>query len=168
MTKAQLAGFVNSIQKPKLKNSEVINLIDREDFDFVPINKQVAQRRPQEVVQSKPLSVAQDKPQQVAQAVAQGSWVAQAVPQRVAQNTPPTVAQNKPQQVVQRQADKDVEKFKEQIYQIQTIEARKKFVISIGFGIASEKRGGKKIYLYGIKKIDGKKYRLYIGNSTKL
>jgi hypothetical protein len=96
--------------------------------------------------------VAQDKSQTVAQTVAQGSWVAQSIPQSVAQSL----------------VDIDVEKFKEQIYQIQGVEERKKFVLSIGFGIASEKRGGKKSYLYGIKKIDGKKYRLYIGNSTKL
>jgi hypothetical protein len=154
MTTKQLENLVNGIKKPNLKSSEIDKLFQDDRF--------------QRVAQPKTHQVAQDKPQQVAQAVAQGSWVAQTVPERVAQNKPLTVVQKIPQQVVQSLVDIDVEKFKEQIYQIQGIEERKKFVLSIGFAIASEKRGGNKSYLYGIKKIDGKKYRLYIGNSTKL
>jgi hypothetical protein len=159
MNKRDLERMVAGVKSPPLDRKQTRLLID---------DNQNNQSSLKDVLRPALQGVAQNKPQQVAQAVAQGSWVAQAVPQRVAQSTPPSVAQNKSEQVVQTQADKDVEKFKEQIYQIQTIEGRKRFVLDIGFGIASEKRGGKKIYLYGIKKIDGKKYRLYIGNSTKL
>ncbi len=152
MTKAQLAGFVNSIQKPSLKNSEVMNLLDKEDLSFIPIERnRPLERKSSSVAQAKPETVAQNKSQQVAQTVAQNTLVAQDVPKKVAH----------------KQADLDVEVFKEDIYKIQGVEARKKFVLDVGFGIASERRG-KKYYLYGIKKIDGKKYRLYIGNSTKL
>lgn len=150
MNKHDLERMVAGVKAPPLDRKQTRLLIDDNQ------NNQSLK----EVLRPDFQRVAQDKPQRVAQAVAQGSWVAQDKPQRV--------AQNRPQQVAHTQSDKDVERFKEHIYQIQTIEARKKFVLDIGFSIASEKRGGKKSYLYGIKKIDGKKYRLYIGNSTKL
>jgi hypothetical protein len=133
-----------------------------------PIQQAVAQPK-QQVAQPKQVvaqpiqqAVAQPKQQAVAQAVAQASWVAQGVVQTVAQSKPQTVVRFK------TQVDKDVEKFKEQICQIPTIEGRKKFCIDIGFGISSQTRGGKQHYLFGIKKIEGKKYSLYIGNSRSL
>jgi hypothetical protein len=102
--------------------------------------------------------VAQKETQRVAQSVAQASRVAQEAPKIVAQNSPKKVAQI-------TIADKDVEILKEQIFQIDGVEARKKFVKEIGWGILTERRG-KKYYLFGAKKIDGKKYKLYIGNAT--
>jgi hypothetical protein len=170
MTTKQLQSLADGIKKPNLKNSEIINLLDIGDFDFMPMDKR-------QVVQSKSKRVAQAKPQSVAQTVAQTSWVAQSSPQTVAQSRPKQVAQTKPQSVAQVSTpkvvqnpilEKDIERYKEQIYQIQTIEGRKKFCLDIGFGIAVEKRAGKQHYLFGIKKIQGKKYRLYIGNSKSL
>jgi hypothetical protein len=61
--------------------------------------------------------------------------------------------------------DKDVNKFKEELFQIQGVEERKKFIKDIGWGVMGEKRG-KKYYLFGAKKISGRKYKLYIGNAT--
>ena len=112
------------------------------------------------LAQPKTQVVAQSKPQAVAQAVAQGSWVAQKGPQAVAQKDPQKVAQK-------TLADFDIQRLKEEIYIIQGVEARKKFVVDNGFGISSEKRG-KKTYLFGIKKLEGIKYKLYIGNANKL
>jgi hypothetical protein len=133
-----------------------------------PKPQQVAQPKPQQVAQPKPQQVAQPKPQQVAQAVVQGSWVAQEVVQTVVQVKPQQVAQKVKQPSVKTQVDKDVEKFKEEICQIDTIEGRKRYCIDIGFGISSQSRGGKQHYLFGIKKIEGKKYSLYIGNSKRI
>lgn len=170
MTTKQLESLVNGIQKPVLDRGEIGKLLDRDDFDFTPIQEEgrVA------VVHTNHLRVAQSKPQEVAQRVAQEvaqiSWVAQNEPQKVAQK----VAQDNPPRVAQRvmgyqtQADRDVERFKEQICQILTIEGRKRFCLDLGFSIESQRRGGKAYYLYGIKKLEGKKRRLYIGNSARL
>jgi hypothetical protein len=55
--------------------------------------------------------------------------------------------------------------LKEQIRQIPNFESKKRFVREIGWGMATEKRG-KKYYLFGIKKLAGDKYKLYVGNVT--
>ena len=174
MTKKQLEDMVNGIQKPILKESEVKLLLNKEDTFIKPIP------RPQIVAQPRPQQVAQVKPQQVAQSVAQVPWVAQDRPQSVAQPKPQVVAQPKPQVVAQSKLqpvaqrikdseelliEKDVNELKDQIFQIQGVDARKKFIRDIGWGVLGEKRG-KKYYLFGAKKISGKKYKLYIGNAT--
>jgi len=153
MTKKQLESLVNGIKKPNLKSSEVVSLLDRDDFDFEPIDRALV--LPDDKV------VAQFKPHKVAQRVAQTSRVAQSVSQKVAQSVTQSVAQNS---ILER----DIQKYKEELYLIPSVEGRKKYCIDIGFGIAAEKRGGKQFYLYGIKKIEGKKYRLYIGNVKSL
>jgi hypothetical protein len=99
------------------------------------------------------LNLGQDKSeaaQRVVHKVAQDTWVAQSTPNTTLNKSI---------------ADQDVEIFKEQIFQIDGVEARKKFVRDIGWGILTEKRG-KKYYLFGAKKINRKKYKLYIGNVT--
>jgi hypothetical protein len=162
----------------------------------IPRPQPVAQPRPQPVAQPyhkpvaqpKPQPVAQVKPKVVAQEVAQDTWVAQDVakvvaqpkPTPVAQDRPQVVAQSKPKPVAQRRLqstlprvkdseelliDKDVNELKDQIFQIQGVEERKKFIKDIGWGVMGEKRG-KKYYLFGAKKISGRKYKLYIGNAT--
>ena len=156
----------------------------------------VAQPRPQRVAQLKPEVVAQVEKQVVAQEVAQVTWVAQEMPkpvaqprpqpvaqprpqvvaqnrpQPVAQPRPQVVAQNRPQSILPRVKDseellieKDVNGLKDQIFQIEGVEERKKFIKDIGWGVMGEKRG-KKYYLFGAKKISGRKYKLYIGNAT--
>ena len=118
----------------------------------------------QRVAQKEKQKVAQERTQAVAQAVAQGSWVAQDRPQTVAQDMAQKVAQERPQKMSHSSLlEKDIEGFKEQIYLMDTIEERKLFISQIGFGLSVEKRN-KQFYFYGIKKLEGKKYRLYIGN----
>jgi hypothetical protein len=162
----------------------------------IPRPQPVAQPRPQPVAQPyhkpvaqpKPQPVAQPRPQPVAQEVAQVVRVAQEVPQKVAQpkqqpvaqDRPQVVAQPKPQPVAQNRPqsitprvkdseelliDKDVNELKDKIFQIEGVEERKKFIRDIGWGVMGEKRG-KKYYLFGAKKISGRKYKLYIGNAT--
>jgi hypothetical protein len=148
----------------------------------------VAQPYHKPVAQPKPQPVAQPRPQPVAQEVAQVVRVAQEVPQKVAQpkqqpvaqDRPQVVAQPKPQPVAQNRPqsitprvkdseelliDKDVNELKDKIFQIEGVEERKKFIRDIGWGVMGEKRG-KKYYLFGAKKISGRKYKLYIGNAT--
>ena len=140
----------------------------------------VAQKVPQPVVQRVPQPVAQKVPQPVAQVVAQTSWVAQNDTLLEMKNIAEVIGQKivklyKPK-AENRQSEKSiydqsvwegVEKLKEYIYNLSTIEDRKRFVLSIGWGIAEESRG-KKNYLYGAKKINSIKYKLYIGNPTHL
>ena len=195
MTKKQLEDMVNGIHKPILKESEVKLLLNKEDTFIKPIPRPqivaqprpqrvehliVAQPRPQRVAQLKPEVVAQVEKQVVAQEVAQVTWVAQEMPkpvaqprpQPVAQPRPQVVAQNRPQSILPRVKDseellieKDVNGLKDQIFQIEGVEERKKFIKDIGWGVMGEKRG-KKYYLFGAKKISGRKYKLYIGNAT--
>lgn len=182
MTKKQLEDLVNGTQKPNLLESEVKLLLNKEDAYIKSIP------RPQPVAQPRPQPVAQVKPKVVAQQVAQVTMVAQDVPQKVAQlkpnvvaqDRPKVVAQPKPQVVAQNRPqsttprvkdseelliDKDVNELKDQIFQIEGVEERKKFIKDIGWGVMGEKRG-KKYYLFGAKKISGRKYKLYIGNAT--
>ncbi len=179
MTTKQLEAMVNDIKKPRLDRGEVAKLLDKQDFDFVPLAadippaKMLAQTKNKPVAQVVAQPVAQRSTQAVAQTVAQTAWVAQTGPQKVAQKGAQAVAQKVPQKVAQSaeyqtQADKDVDLFKEQICQIPSIEGRKRFCLDIGFSIEQQRRGGKAYYLYGIKKLEGKKRRLYIGNSTRL
>ena len=194
MTKKQLEDMVNGVQKPNLKENEVRLLLNKEDANIIPIARPqiVAQPYHKPVAQPKPQVVAQVKPKVVKQKVAQVPWVAQVVAQQVAQSEPKPVAQfrpkpvaqDRPQQVAQSKPkpvaqnrplrvkdseelliDKDVNELKDQIFQIQGVEERKKFIKDIGWGVMGEKRG-KKYYLFGAKKISGRKYKLYIGNAT--
>jgi hypothetical protein len=157
-------SYISKYQAPPLLIDNVIE----------PKKKRVAQV----VAQTKPQAVAQVRPQAVAQTPIVAQVVAQVKPQTVAQYKPQTVAHEqvikpKPQRAEyisdNTLVDLDIQKFKEQIYLLPTVEDRKKYCLSIGFGIATEKRSGsKQIYLYGIKKIAGRKYRLYIGNSKNI
>jgi hypothetical protein len=190
MTKKQLEDLVNGTQKPNLLESEVKLLLNKEDayIKSIPRPQPVAQPRPQPVAQPYHKPVAQPRPQPVAQEVAQVVRVAQEVPQKVAQpkqqpvaqDRPQVVAQPKPQPVAQNRPqsitprvkdseelliDKDVNELKDKIFQIEGVEERKKFIRDIGWGVMGEKRG-KKYYLFGAKKISGRKYKLYIGNAT--
>jgi hypothetical protein len=153
MEKFDLAKSVLSVKAPPLDRKETRLLI--EEVNDRPWNNQVAQL----------------KPQVVAQQVAQDIRVAQEGTQKVAQFKP-QVVQHKPSVVKQRVkdfeellVDKDVNELKARIFQIDGVEKRKKFIRDIGWGIIGEKRG-KKYYLYGAKKISGRKYKLYIGNAT--
>ena len=188
MTKKQLEDMVNGVQKPNLKENEVKLLLNKEDANIIPIPRPqtVAQPYYKPVAQPKPQPVAQVKKQVVAKKVAQVVKVAQEVAQKVAQLNPKPVAQDRPQVVAQPKPveqskivptsprikdseelliDKDVNDLKDQIFQIQGVEERKKFIKDIGWGVMGEKRG-KKYYLFGAKKISGRKYKLYIGNAT--
>ena len=170
MTKKQLESLVNDIKKPNLDERQVRGLLNSEDDDIVPMLK--AQKVPQ--------PVAQKVSQPVAQTVAQTLWVAQNDTFLEIKSIAETIGQKivkpyKPK-AENRQLEKSpydqsvwegVEKLKEYIYNLATIEDRKRFVLNIGWGIAEESRG-KKNYLYGAKKINGIKYRLYIGNPTHL
>lgn len=171
MTKKQLEDMVNGVQKPILKESEVKLLLNKEDANIMPIPR---------VAQPYHKPVAQVKQQIVAKEVAQVVGVAQEVAKKVAQDRLQVVAQPKPKSVAQSKTvttslrikdleelliDKDVNKFKEELFQIQGVEERKKFIKNIGWGVMGEKRG-KKYYLFGAKKISGRKYKLYIGNAT--
>ena len=190
MTAKQLESLVNGIPKPNLIESEVKLLLNKEDAYIKPIPRPQAVAQPyhKPVAQLKPQPVAQVKPKVVAQEVAQATWVAQDVAKVVAQAKPKVVAQDRPQVVAQPKSkpvaqnrpkstsarvkdseelliDKDVNELKDQIFQIDGVEERKKFIKDIGWGTTCEKRG-KKYYLFGAKKISGRKYKLYIGNAT--
>lgn len=177
-----------------LLNKEDANIvfISRPQPVAQPYYKPVAQPKPQPVAQVKPQPVAKEVAQvtwvaqEVAQKVAQTKPkpVAQVKPQVVAQPKPKPVAQDRPQVVAQPKSkpvvqstsprikdseelliEKDVNELKNQIFQIEGVEERKKFIKDIGWGVMGEKRG-KKYYLFGAKKISGRKYKLYIGNAT--
>ena len=190
MTNKQLQELVNGTKKPILSEKEVKLLLNKEDAHIksIPRPEPVAQPRSQPVAQPRPQPVAQVELKVVAQEVAQVTWVAQNVPQKVAQPKtqpvaqdrpqavaqpkPKPVAQNRPQSILPRVKDseellidKDVNELKDQIFQIEGVEERKKFIKNIGWGVMGEKRG-KKYYLFGAKKISGRKYKLYIGNAT--
>jgi hypothetical protein len=154
MAKFDLAKSVMGVKAPPLDRKETRLLT--EEIDDRPWNNQVTQGVQQKVAQVD------------TQTVAQVTWVAQ----EVAQKIPKKVAHNKTQKVAQSKltpdkelARRDVEILKEQIYQIPDVEGKKRFVRDIGWGISTEKRG-KKYYLFGIKKLCGDKYKLYIGNAT--
>ena len=119
--------------------------------------------------------------------MAQPLWVAQQGSKKVSQNEskqvaqiiPKTVAQDKSKQVAQNRlkvlprlkdsaelvVDKYVGELKTKISNIDGVESRKKFIKEIGWGVMTEKRK-RKYYLFGAKKISGRKYKLYIGNAT--
>ena len=151
--------------------------------------QQVAQPVAQQVAQQVAQKVAQEKLKSVAQEVAQVLWVAQVVPQKVTQTKLKVVAQDRPQMVSQSKSkvvaqpkskvaqnerikDKDellIEKYvnelKAQISKIQGVDERKRFIRDVGWGVMTEKRG-RKYYLFGAKKLGGRKYKLYVGNAT--
>jgi hypothetical protein len=150
--------------------------------DTVP--QRVANTVPQQVAHTVPQQVAHTVPQQVAhtvpQRVAQNTWVAQtntfsnvmdiakAINQKIVKPyQPKAVSRRKEKSPFDQSVWEAVEKLKEHIYNLPTIEDRKKFVLTIGWGIGEEKRG-KRNYLYGAKKINSIKYKLYIGNPTHL
>lgn len=145
-----------------------------------PIPQKVTQPVPQRVTQPVPQRVAQPVPQRVTQEVAQSLWVAQndtlldmvniaqAIGQKVVKPFKPKSTNKRLERSPYDQSVwEGVEKLKEYIYNLPTIEDRKKFVLNIGWGIGEESRG-KKNYLYGAKKINSIKYKLYIGNPTHL
>ena len=179
--KFDLTKSVMSVKAPPLDRKETRLLT--EEIDNRPWNNQVAQTLPKVVAQVEPQVVAQIKPKVVAQEVAQATWVAQDVAKKVAQpkskvvaqDRPQVVAQNKPKQVAQSNGDefrkelsvlKYVEELQDKMKAIIGIEERKRFANSIGWGIMGEKRG-KQYYLFGGKKLNGKKRKLYIGNAKK-
>ena len=128
----------------------------QEKINYIPFNDAPVLSFGDTITEQIPQAVAQE----VAQAVAQGSWVAQDSPKVVAQ----AVAQNSPEIVTKYSViSKDINALKECIFQIDGIESKKQYVRDIGWGVLTERRG-KQIYLYGAKKIEGKKYKLYIGN----
>ena len=162
-----------------------------------PSHKPVAQEKIKPVAQELSKPVAQVKTKPVAQEVAQVTWVAQELPKPVAQvKSQPVaqelskpvaqvrsqpVAQDRPLPVIQVRAksktsrvkdsqelliEEDVRKIKIQISKIQGVDERKNFFKKIRWGILGEKRG-KKYYLFGAKKLRGRKYKVYIGNATK-
>lgn len=168
--KFDLTKSVMSVKAPPLDRKETRLLT--EEIDNRPWNNQVAQTLPKVVAQAVQQKVAQVETQAVAQVRWVAQEVAQLVPKKVAQKKAQRVAQDRPQMVAQSKlspdkelARRDVEILKQQIYQIPDIEGKKRFVRDIGWGISTEKRG-KKYYLFGIKKLCGDKYKLYIGNAT--
>lgn len=170
MAKFDLAESVMSVKAPPLDRKETRLLT--EDIDNRPWNNRVVQPLPKQVAQVVQQEVAQVETQTVAQVTWVAQDVAQVVPKKVAQHKAQKVAQDRPQRVTQSKltpdkelARRDVEILKEQIYQIPDVEGKKRFVRDIGWGISTEKRG-KKYYLFGIKKLCGDKYKLYIGNAT--
>ncbi len=170
MAKFDLAKSVMSIKSPPLDRKETRLLT--EENENRPWNNQVTQPLSKSVAQVVQQKVAQVKPQEVAQGTWVAQEVAQSVPKKVVQSSTQVVAQYKPQTVVQskpvldKQAIKrNVEILKEQISQISDFENKKRFVREIGWGMSTEKRG-KKYYLFGIKKLAGDKYKLYVGNVT--
>jgi hypothetical protein len=194
MTKKQLESMVGDIKKPNLNQGEVRRLLDFGDDNIVPMQKAqlspqrvaqpVAQRATQPVVQraTQPVVQRATQPvvQRVTQPVAQTSWVAQNDTfldmMNIAESIGQKVVKPYKPKAKNRQSEKSpydqsvwegVEKLKEYIYNLPTIEDRKKFVLNIGWGIGEESRG-KKNYLYGAKKINSIKYKLYIGNPTHL
>lgn len=182
MTTKQLESLVAGVKKPDLLEDEIKLLLNKEDVCIKPIPKprSVAQRYVKSVAQPDLQKVAQIKSKVVAQEVAQVLWVAQVVNKKVAQHKSNVVAQDKSQVVAQHTksfrilrvkdskellVDKYVNELKVQISQIQGVENRKRFIRDIGWGVMGEKRG-KKYYLFGAKKISGRKYKLYVGNAT--
>lgn len=170
MGKFDLAKSVMSVKAPPLDRKETRLLT--EEIENRPWNNQVAQPLSKEVAQGVQQKVAQVVPQEVAQALWVAQEVAQSVPKKVAQNKPQRVAQDRPQMVAQSKSNPDkqlvrskVKVLKGQIDLIPDVEGKKRFVRDIGWGISTEKRG-KKYYLFGIKKLCGDKYKLYIGNAT--
>lgn len=170
MGKFDLAKSVMSVKAPPLDRKETRLLT--EEIENRPWNNQVAQPLSKEVAQGVQQKVAQVIPQEVAQAPWVAQEVAQSVPKKVAQNKPQRVAQDRPQMVAQSKSNPDkqlvinkVKVLKGQIDLIPDVEGKKRFVRDIGWGISTEKRG-KKYYLFGIKKLCGDKYKLYIGNAT--
>lgn len=183
MTKKQLEALVSGVKSPPLDRKETRRLLEEyPNRKFQPtFNNEVAQGVAQ--------GVAQHKKNKVAQSVAQAPWVAQVVPQMVAQSKPKKVAQNRPQVVAQSKSkevaqdtskvaqngrikDKDellieeyVNKLKVQISKVQGVDERKRFIRDVGWGVMTEKRG-RKYYLFGAKKLGGRKYKLYVGNAT--
>ena len=185
MTAKQLESLVNGIPKPNLIESEVKLLLNEEDAFIKPIPRPQAVAQPYYKPVTQPVAqpVAQVKPKVVAQEVAQAIWVAQDVAKKVAQpkskvvaqDRPQVVAQNKPKQVAQSNGDeftkelsvlKYVKELQDKMKAIIGIEERKRFANGIGWGIMCEKRG-KQYYLFGGKKLNGKKRKLYIGNAKK-
>lgn len=154
-----------------------------------PMPQKVAQNNSKPVAQRVAQKVAQEKSKSVAQEVAQVSWVAQVVPQKVAQTKSKVVAQDRPQMVAQSKLkvvaqskskvaqngrikdknelliEKYVNELKAQISKIQGVDERKRFIRDVGWGVMTEKRG-RKYYLFGAKKLGGRKYKLYVGNAT--
>lgn len=194
MTKKQLESMVFDIKKPNLNQGEVRKLLDFGDDNIVPIQKlqpvpqvvtqpvpqRVTQPVPQKVTQQVPQVVTQPVPQRVTQRVAQTSWVAQNDTlldvMNIAKNIGQKVVKPYKSKAIKKKSEmssydqlvwEGVEKLREYTYNLLTIEDRKKFVLDIGWGIGQEKRG-KTNYLYGRKKINKIKYRLYIGNPTHL
>lgn len=178
MTKKQLESMVGNIKKPNLNQGEVRRLLDFGDDNIVPMQK--AQLLPQRVAQPVAQNVPQTVVQRVPQPVAQSLWVAQndtlldmvniaqAIGQKVVKPFKPKSNDRKLEKSSYDQSVwEGVEKLKEYIYNLPTIEDKKKFVLNIGWGIGEERRG-KKNYLYGAKKINSIKYKLYIGNPTHL
>jgi hypothetical protein len=162
MAKFDLAKSVMSVKAPPLDRRETRLLT--EEIDNRPWDNQVAKVLPKQVAQVVKQKVAQVETQAVAQVAWVAQEVAQVVPKKVAQNKTQKVAQDRPTPDKEL-ARRDVEILKEQIYQIPDVEGKKRFVRDIGWGISTEKRG-KKYYLFGIKKLCGDKYKLYIGNAT--
>ncbi len=170
MGKFDLAKSVMSVKAPPLDRKETRLLT--EEADSRPWNNQVAQSSSKPVAQVVQKKVAQIEPQVVAQATWVAQEVAQLVPNKVAQKRTQIVAHDTPQIGVQSKLNPDrelirskVKVLKGQIDLIPDVEGKKRFVRDIGWGISTEKRG-KKYYLFGIKKLCGDKYKLYIGNAT--
>ena len=164
MTKKELEALVSAVKSPPLDRKETRKLFGYES------NLEYQQNNPvqQSVAQPVQQSVAQPVQQSVAQEVAQSPWVAQKKPNVVAQDKPNVVAQDRPLRIKDSEElliEKDVNKLKVQIFQIQGVDKRKDFVREAGWGIMPERRG-KKQYLFGVKKLGGRKYKLYIGNAT--
>lgn len=158
MTKKELEAMVSAVKSPPLDRKQTRKLFEENS------NIEFQQNNDNQVVQAKPQRVAQP----VAQPVAQASWVAQRVAKQVVQNKPQKVAQNRPLRIKDSEElliEKDVNKLKDQIFQIQGVDKRKNFVREVGWGIMTERRG-KKQYLFGVKKLGGRKYKLYVGNAT--
>lgn len=155
---------------------------------YEPVAQPVAHLYTEPVAQEVAQETTQYKTKEVAQEVAQPLWVAQPTPQKVAQDKSKQVAQYNPQAVAQYKSkkvaqlgsqvarrikdsaelliDKYVYDLKVKISNINGVEDRKKFIRGVGWGIGTEQRK-KKYYLYGTKKLSGRKYKLYIGNATK-
>lgn len=190
MTKRELEAMVSGVKSPPLDRKQTRKLF--EENGNVDSKRYISNEVAQEVAHHYTQPVAQEVvhhyKQPVAQEVAQAPWVAQESPKKVAQSHKNKVAQNRPQQVAQPKPkevaqnrpqgvgqfkmtpDKErvrieVERLKQQISQILGVEERKHFVRDIGWTISGERRG-KKYYLFGIKKLCGDKYKLYIGNAT--
>ena len=182
MTKKQLEAMVSGVKSPSLDRRQTKKLFEEnQSIEFQQNNNnQVVQ--PVAHLYTEPVAqeTTQHKIKAVAQEVAQPLWVAQPTPQKVAQYNPQPVAQYKSKKVAQFGSqvarrikdsaelliDKYVYDLKVKISNINGVEDRKKFIRGVGWGIGTEQRK-KKYYLYGTKKLSGRKYKLYIGNATK-